>query len=477
MAKLRFINAGDGNTPGGNGTTNATSGANRAYISLSAAEAAEQAIDNDLSSTGIITFSCEGTTNDTTKVLFAGYINASASNYILVITSGTGIHDGTADTGYVITTSSGHVIEIDIPFTRIGNFGVGLDIKSTSTTTSDEGIRFDLGAADLQTCYAVANIVRSTTATSQKDGIYVNPHSGGGRNLTLNAFVNIIYGWNRGGIHAQNFQGTGTVLLNAIHNVLHGNGTGDISAFETSTNVTTVDSFNNICASTNSFVGAGTGSVLWTGSNNVTLDANFNLGSMTAGAQATSGIATTTKTTGAWIVFVNITGGSEDYSLFDEAAGNLPVDFGADKTATVPNDAIGNAYSTTPDNGALEFQGGGPVTLLPTSIASAESFGTTTIVEGGVDLLPTAIPSAEAFGTATLVSGTITLQPTSILSAEAFGTPTIISGGVILEPGSIASAEVFGIPIILGGVPITAENTLTTTLTFSLTTDLTRDLT
>ncbi len=366
MAITRFINAAA--AAGGNGTTNATAGANRAYSSLSEAEAAEQ---GDLSSIGLVTFKCEGTTNDTAQLVISGWTNASATDYIQIEASGTGIHDGTADSGYVLSRSSGHAIENDIPWTRIGRAGFGIDIKSTSTGSSDEGIRFDLSAADLETCYVVGNIIRSTTSTSSKDGIYCNP-SGGTSAITLNAYANIIYGWNRGGIHAQNFTGTNTMLVNAIQNTMHGNGdgssnAGDILGRDTASGTTTIDSFNNICASVTSFRDQSATNTTWTGSHNVTLDGEFNRGSMTNGAQATDGVTTTTQASGAYIIFTNTTGGSEDYQLLDDSAGNLPVDFGTDKTATVPNDALGNAYATTPDNGAFELQAGGSFTLTADS--------------------------------------------------------------------------------------------------------------
>ena len=371
-----YINAA---SAGGDGTTNGLSGPTAAYASGSAAEAAEQ---GDLSSIGKTNFLAEGTTNDTTKIVFSGWTNASATNYIQYESSGTGIHDGTADSGYVLAISSGHAIEVDVPYTRIGRAGFGIDIKSTSTTSSDEGIRFDLSAADLETCYVVGNIIRSTTSTSSKDGIYCNP-SGGTSAITLNVFANIIYGWNRGGVHAQNFSGTNTMLANCIQNTCHGNGdggsnTGDILGRDTASGTTTIDSFNNICASATSFRDQSATNTTWTGSNNVTLDGEFNRGSMTGGAQATSGITTTTQGSGAWIIFTNTTGGSEDYQLLDDSAGNLPVDYGTDKTATVPNDALGNSYATTPDNGAFELQSGATSALTGTMTATVDEDDITT---------------------------------------------------------------------------------------------------
>jgi len=83
--------------------------------------------------------------------------------------------------------------------------------------------------------------------------------------------------------------------------------------------------------------------------------------------------------------------------------------------------------------------------IEPSSINSAEAFGTPTVSTGPVDVTPSSITSAEAFGTPTVVPGSVTLTPSSIASAEAFGTPTVFAG-LVIQPTSIASAEAFGTP-------------------------------
>lgn len=94
-------------------------------------------------------------------------------------------------------------------------------------------------------------------------------------------------------------------------------------------------------------------------------------------------------------------------------------------------------------------------TITPTSVASAESFGTATLIPGGVSLTPTSIASAESFGTATLRS-VYSLSPVSIASAESFGAALIESGVTHVAPLSIASGEVFGTAVITpGGVTLT----------------------
>lgn len=88
-------------------------------------------------------------------------------------------------------------------------------------------------------------------------------------------------------------------------------------------------------------------------------------------------------------------------------------------------------------------EGDGAVTLSPSSIASAEAFGTATAV-ATLTAAPTGIASAEAFGTPA-ASTDLTASPEGIASDETFGTPAS-SGSLTASPASITSAEAFGTP-------------------------------
>ena len=57
-------------------------------------------------------------------------------------------------------------------------------------------------------------------------------------------------------------------------------------------------------------------------------------------------------------------------------------------------------------------------TLLPSSIATAEAFGTTLLAPGPVNVLPSSIETLEAFGTDILVPGAVNVLPTGIVSEE-----------------------------------------------------------
>ncbi len=122
MAITRYVNT--ASSPGGDGTTNATTGANRAFASLNEAEAAIPASIADWY--GIV---CEGQNADTAAVDFAG-TTTSASNYVQVRTDPSatyGRHKGKWNTGkYRLSLTSGtaYPLQIHEPYTLI----IGLQV-------------------------------------------------------------------------------------------------------------------------------------------------------------------------------------------------------------------------------------------------------------------------------------------------------------------------------------------------------------
>ena len=79
-------------------------------------------------------------------------------------------------------------------------------------------------------------------------------------------------------------------------------------------------------------------------------------------------------------------------------------------------------------------------TVAPTSIASAEAWGTPQLTVG-LAVSPAGIPSAEAWGAPTVAAGPVTVAPTGIASAEVWGTPQLQH---VITMTGIASAEAFG---------------------------------
>lgn len=139
----RYVNT--ASSAGGDGTTNATSGANRAYASLNEFEASEQTTLSDS-----IEAICEGTAADQAIVIIDGW-TTTASYYILIRTTQANRHDGKWNTGkYRIQSNSVNDIsiirvkeqyfrmdglQVDAAYTPAQNFyGVYMDPNVISTT-------------------------------------------------------------------------------------------------------------------------------------------------------------------------------------------------------------------------------------------------------------------------------------------------------------------------------------------------------
>lgn len=110
--------------------------------------------------------------------------------------------------------------------------------------------------------------------------------------------------------------------------------------------------------------------------------------------------------------------------------------------------------------------GSSPQTISPSSIASAEVFGTPTIAVGVVTLVLNSIASSEAFGSPTLIPGTVTVQPAAITSAETFGTLSVTTGAVTIQPQAITSGEVFGTPVIVAEAVTISPTSITSAEAF-----------
>lgn len=107
----RYVNT--DSTPGGDGTTNATSGVNRAYASRSEWEAAEQ---TDLVTDGDShVVECNGSANDTAECNILGWTTGASNTITMKMVAGTE-HDGTPGSGeapMVITAAWTDGIELD----------------------------------------------------------------------------------------------------------------------------------------------------------------------------------------------------------------------------------------------------------------------------------------------------------------------------------------------------------------------------
>ena len=147
MATLRqrFVNTA---SVGGDGTTNATSGANAAYASLSAAEAGEQG--NLVTADEYLVINCSGTAADTTAVFWDGY-TTDATRYIEIIGDNVGaVWD---DTKYRLEASaSGSVglFRILDDYVKVRN----LQVYNTNPSPAglDSAIQWFNGGTEVDSC-------------------------------------------------------------------------------------------------------------------------------------------------------------------------------------------------------------------------------------------------------------------------------------------------------------------------------------
>lgn len=131
---VRYVNT--ASTAGGDGTTNATAGANRAYPTLASWNTAEAT--NLVTPGDTHTVYCTGGA-DTAYVLMSGW-TVSATSYVRIHVLQADRHNGTAGTGYRVTHASG--IDVYQNYVRIEGLALRkLLIGSSSGASSD--VRID----------------------------------------------------------------------------------------------------------------------------------------------------------------------------------------------------------------------------------------------------------------------------------------------------------------------------------------------
>lgn len=171
----RFVNT--ASTAGGDGTTNATSGANRAYASLNEAEAAEQ---TDLVAAGDnIEIICEGTAADTAKASFDGWTTGAGKD-IKVKTdplAAAGRHDGKFNTGTYRLVSAQI---FDEPLNTSEQFTTfeGLQIDNTAAR-GNQVIGIEVGGiddlvSDIRISHCVIRATGTGTPANGDRGIFVS---------------------------------------------------------------------------------------------------------------------------------------------------------------------------------------------------------------------------------------------------------------------------------------------------------------
>lgn len=214
---------------GGDGTTNAIVGANRAYNSLSAAEAAEQ---TDLVSAGnSIEFVCEGSTADTTACTFAGW-TTSASNSILIRPASTDINTtGIFDTSKyrlnpsasfanALLANAGYLIAEDLQIYITGLYATGFRVNSTNATAKfRRGIIRGSGANNQSGAHLAATgglgVVENSFVYGFTGSVAVGIYGNGSSTGDCQIASNTVYGSTKG-IQTTSGIGSNSVLYNNL---------------------------------------------------------------------------------------------------------------------------------------------------------------------------------------------------------------------------------------------------------------------
>lgn len=304
----------------------------------------------------------------------------SSSAYLKLTASAGNRHAGVAGTGHArirSSTNGSHAITVSIDFTLIEY----LEIQQDSTGSSDEGVRITSGINDVVISRC---IIWTDSAATDTDGVYTG-------NWAASYSIDncILYGWARGGIHLQNFGGTETQTANIDYCTIYDCGTsnddeGGIVSREVSGATNILNIYNTASLdpdiSGRAFFDYETAST-WTGTNNACTDTSLTTVGLTTGAQESLTVSATTQSSGSFFVVNNITAGTEDLLLLDDAAGNLAYGNGTTRVGSEPDsrqdfslDIAGNTRSTTtpsPDIGASEYTAVGGATAALTGTATA----------------------------------------------------------------------------------------------------------
>jgi len=162
----RYVNT--NSTPGGDGTTNATSGANRAFASQNEAEASLQRTTSD-----VIRIICDGTAVDTTAVTYDGW-TVSSPGYISV--EGASSHGGKWNTSKYRMEVAGNCILIREQFVRLEGLQLATD---SSSTTQYSCVEFDSNLDSDTRGYVSKCILKNKTATTGKRyGVWLDSNNG-----------------------------------------------------------------------------------------------------------------------------------------------------------------------------------------------------------------------------------------------------------------------------------------------------------
>lgn len=224
--RTRYVNT--ASTAGGDGSTNSTTGATRAYPTLNAALTAEAT--NLVTNDRVLEIICEGTAADTEAVSFTGY-TTDATRYIYIYTQAgnraLGGYDATKYRLEVGGTVTG-CVEINKPHVRIE----GLQIVNTQVDPEQgRAIYLNTGAgtsgADIRIigCVICYKPTGTPTTSGNCQGVRSNI---GDNNIRLTVVNNLIYDFRSYGIFINHTGAGGTFVI--YNNTICDNAGGGVYA-------------------------------------------------------------------------------------------------------------------------------------------------------------------------------------------------------------------------------------------------------
>jgi hypothetical protein len=328
----RYVNT--ASTAGGDGTTNATTGANRAFANLFDAEAALPADITTGGSQGIWTIICTGSLADTTPVTFAG-TTTSATYYIVLKASDSDKASASWDAGKYRLSTVDTALSIGATYYIVIR---NLQIEVTSVSASSKyGIYTTATSTEIASChvrhvnsatYSKTAIVTISTTSYIYDCVAVSTGNSNDTGILVSGGTASVYSCSIVGSGYGVRRTSGTAIAKNCYAKGYASGGYDYSGTITKTN----------CASSDT-----------------TAD----------GTSPKTGIVYSTTADSTHAGFTNVTAGSEDLHL---KVGSALIGAGADTSGeTAPlnftTDIDGQTRSGTWDIGADEYVAAGGISI------------------------------------------------------------------------------------------------------------------
>ncbi len=430
----RYVNT--GSTPGGDGTTNATSGATRAYASLNAAEAALQRVTSD-----VIEIICDGSTADTTATTFDGW-TVSSPGYIIV--KGASSHGGTWNTSKYRLEVAGTCILIREQYVRIEDLQIATNSSSTSQYVC---VEYDSNLDSDSRGYVSKCIMKNITATTGKRyGVWLDSNNGK-YYVSNNIFYDFTGNANSSAIRAA-LELTEAYIY---HNTMCGNNAG----LYCTAGVTLIRLINNLFQDNTDSIVNTSGTSFHTNSNYNVCDDNGTTTKLVPGANSVKSTEITFANEGSDDFHTSDTAAQVGNNLYSDA--NLPIVVDIDGGA---RPSSGSVYAGADESSGSTSDSYLPSTLTTTSTVEAPTIST----QVNDSYLPSTLTT-----TSTVENPTVNLSSTVICdtlsSLTAIEAPTVVSQiNVTTQLDVVTTTSTVEAPTISTQVNETVSlNTLTTT--------------